>query len=125
MLKAAHALVIFSEILWQKFQRDLAIHARIRSQIHFTHPARAEWLNNLVMADGFSGHHTRHRTSYDRRVHLDGWLFYETAGLLIRRDQRLDFRAQIMIAGAGLIEIGRPLISRKVEGRLKDFINLL
>lgn len=49
--KAAHAVLIRGEFSRQNLQRHFAPEPRVECQIHFAHPAFAEFRLNLVMTE--------------------------------------------------------------------------
>ena len=54
LLEATHSLLIFGEKAGQPFERDFTTHPGVVSEVHFAHPAGAQMLDDLIVADALS-----------------------------------------------------------------------
>ena len=51
LYETPHPIGICGEFTWQQLKRYFAIESSVLGQVHFSHPARAEFFDNAVMRD--------------------------------------------------------------------------
>ena len=55
LFEAPESLRVAGKAQGQQFQRRFSTGADVRGEIYFTHPARADSLDELIVADGLAG----------------------------------------------------------------------
>ncbi len=115
LLEPADALLILRECGGQQLERDLATEPRVFGQVNYTHPARANQRERLIVAEAaaherwillLGGHHSNH-ISY-----LPG---DEAVRLLARLQQRFDLEAQLVVIAASPGQELHAIFRRKIH----------
>ena len=123
--KAAHALLISSEIRRKKFERDLSAQPAVLSEINFAHSTRGERRQNLVRPDFLA------RQQFDKIVDKELGRYFVSGNvkkasiLLVCKQERFHFASKVVVTSTSLAQKAGALPRRASERLIEYAVYLL